>query len=105
MLIPTRILTALRVTQIANADNPDGTNCQGYCNPDLDELFKQQAVEVDPAKRKELFNQIEQIMYDDYIYIGFWKDPDLWSVSSRLKNVKFSGVYPFWNAYEWEVTQ
>ena len=38
-----------------------------------------------------------------YIYIGMWKDPDLWSVSSRLKNVKFSGVYPFWNAYEWEV--
>jgi peptide/nickel transport system substrate-binding protein len=91
--------------QIANADNPDGTNFQGYCNADLDALFKQEAVETDPAKRKELFNQIEQIMYDDYIYIGFWKDPDLWSVSNRLKNVKFSGVYPFWNAYEWEVSE
>jgi peptide/nickel transport system substrate-binding protein len=91
--------------QIVNADNPDGTNDQGYCNEKLDALFKQQASEVDPAKRKELFNQIEQIMYDDYVYIGFWKDPDLWSVSSRLKNVKFSGVYPFWNAYDWEVSQ
>jgi peptide/nickel transport system substrate-binding protein len=91
--------------QIVNADNPDGTNTQGYCNPKLDELFKAQAVEVDPAKRKELYNQIEQIMYDDYIYVGFWKDPDLWSVSSRLTNVKFSGVYPFWNAYEWEIAE
>jgi peptide/nickel transport system substrate-binding protein len=91
--------------QVVNADNPDGTNDQGYCNPELDELFAQQAVETDPAKRKELFNQIQQIMYDDYIYVGFWKDPDLWSVSSRLKNVKFSGVYPFWNAYEWEVSE
>lgn len=89
--------------QIVNADNPDGSNDQGYCNPALDDLFKQQAVEVNPAKRKDLFNQIEKIMYDDYIYIGMWKDPDLWSVSSRLQNVKFSGVYPFWNAYEWAI--
>jgi peptide/nickel transport system substrate-binding protein len=91
--------------QIVNADNPDGSNDQGYCNPELDALFKQQAVEMDPAKRKELFNQIEQIMYDDYIYIGMWKDPDLWSVNSRLQGVRFSGVYPFWNAYEWEIVE
>jgi peptide/nickel transport system substrate-binding protein len=91
--------------QIVNAENPDGSNDQGYCNPELDELFKKQAVEMDPAKRKELFNQIEQIMYDDYIYIGMWKDPDLWSISSRLQGVKFSGVYPFWNAYEWEIVE
>lgn len=90
--------------QIVNADNPDGTNDQGYCNPALDELFKKQAVEVDPTKRKALFNQIEKMIYDDYVYVGMWKDPDLWSVSSRLANVKFSGVYPFWNAYEWQVT-
>jgi peptide/nickel transport system substrate-binding protein len=90
--------------QIVNADNPDGSNTQGYCNPALDELFKQQAVTVDPAVRKDLFNQIEKIMYDDYVYIGMWKDPDLWSVSTRLKNVRLSGVFPFWNAYEWEVT-
>jgi peptide/nickel transport system substrate-binding protein len=91
--------------QVVNADNPDGTNDQGYCNPALDDLFKKQAVTTDPAARKELFNQIEQIMYDDVVYVGMWQDPDLWSVSSRLKNVKFSGVYPFWNAYEWEISQ
>ena len=91
--------------QVVNADNPDGTNDQGYCNPALDELFKQQAVTTDPAARKELFNQIEQIMYDEVVYVGMWQDPDLWSVSSRLKNVKFSGVYPFWNAYEWEISE
>lgn len=91
--------------QIVNADNPDGSNTQGYCNPALDELFTKQAVTVDPVVRKDLYNQIQQIMYDDVIYIGMWKDPDLWSISSRLLNVKFSGVYPFWNAYEWEVSE
>ena len=89
--------------QIVSAENPDGGNNQGYCNPKIDELMAEQATTLDPVKRKELYNQIEQIMYDDYIYIGMWKDPDLWSVSTRLKNVRFSGVYPFWNAYEWEV--
>lgn len=91
--------------QIVNADNPDGTNDQGYCNPALDELFKQQAVSTDPAARKELFNQIQQIMYDEVVYVGMWQDPDLWSLSNRLKNVRFSGVYPFWNAYEWEIVE
>jgi peptide/nickel transport system substrate-binding protein len=91
--------------QVVNADNPDGTNDQGYCNPALDELFKQQAVTTDPAARKELFNQIQQIMYDEVVYVGMWQDPDLWSVSSRLQNVRFSGVYPFWNAYEWEIVE
>ena len=91
--------------QVCNADNPDGTNQQGYCNPALDELFNKQAVTVDPVARKELFNQIQQIMYDDVVYIGMWKDPDLWSLSNRLQNVRFSGVYPFWNAYEWEIAE
>jgi len=91
--------------QIASAEKPDGANWQGYCNTKIDELMAKQAVTLDPAARKELYNQIEQILYDDYVYIGMWKDPDLWSVSARLKNVKFSGVFTFWNAYEWEITQ
>ncbi len=89
--------------QIVNADNPDGGNTQGYCNPELDKLMKEQAITLDPGKRKELYNQIEQIIYDDYVYIGFWKDPDLWSINNRVKNVRLSGVQPFWNAQEWEV--
>jgi peptide/nickel transport system substrate-binding protein len=91
--------------QICDAENPDGANNQGYCNPKIDELMAEQAVTLDPVARKELYNQIEQIIYDDYVYIGMWQDPDLWSVSSRLKNVRFSGVYPFWNAYEWEISE
>ena len=91
--------------QIASAENPDGANWQGYCNPELDELMAKQATTLDPTARKELYNQIEQIIYDDYVYIGMWKDPDLWSINSRVKNVKLSGVFPFWNVQEWEVAE
>jgi peptide/nickel transport system substrate-binding protein len=91
--------------QIVNADNPDGANTQGYCNPALDELFKQEAVTLDPAARLDIFKQIQKIMYDDAIYIGMWQDPDLWSVNTRVQNIKLSGVYPFWNVSEWVVAQ
>ena len=84
-----RILPPLSAHEICNAENPDGANTQGYCNPALDELFNKQAVTVDPVARKELFTQIQQIMYDDVVYIGMWQDPDLWSLSNRLQNVNF----------------
>jgi peptide/nickel transport system substrate-binding protein len=89
--------------QIVSAENPDGSNQQGYCNPELDELFKQQAVTTNVEERVEIFHQIGQIMYDDVVWVGLWKDPDLWSVSNRLQGVTLSGPTPFWNAHEWSI--
>ncbi len=91
--------------QISSADNPDGANWQGYCNPKMDDLLKEQATTLDTNKRIDLYKQIQQLMYDDVIYVGMWKDPDLWSVNSKLQNVKLSGATPFWNAPDWTVTQ
>jgi ABC-type transport system substrate-binding protein len=90
---------------ISSADNPDGANWQGYCDPEMDELLAEQATTLDLDARLEIYKQIQQKMYDEAIYIGIWKDPDLWSVNSRVSNVQLGGVYPFWNAHEWEVTQ
>jgi peptide/nickel transport system substrate-binding protein len=91
--------------QIANAENPDGANWQGYCNPKIDELMAKQATTLDPVARRALYDEIQQVIYDDYVYIGMWKDPDLWSINNRVKNVKLSGVFPFWNVQEWEVAE
>jgi peptide/nickel transport system substrate-binding protein len=91
--------------QISSADNPDGANWQGYCNPEMDALLKKQATTLDRDERIKLFYQIEKIMYDEVLYIGIWKDPDLWSVNKRLQGVKLSGATPFWNAAEWSVSQ
>jgi peptide/nickel transport system substrate-binding protein len=91
--------------QISSADNPDGANWQGYCSPEMDDLLKKQASTLDTNERIDLYKQIQQLMYDEVLYIGMWKDPDLWSVNSRLQNVNLSGATPFWNAQEWEVAQ
>jgi peptide/nickel transport system substrate-binding protein len=92
-------------SEVVGEDNPEGGNWQGYCNPELDELLAQQATETDPEARKQLYYQIGQLLYDDVVWIGIWKDPDLWSVSNRLQGVRFSGATPFWNAHEWTISE
>jgi peptide/nickel transport system substrate-binding protein len=92
-------------SEVVGPDNPEGGNWQGYCNEELDTLFDQQATETDPEARKQLYYQIGQIMHDDVVWVGLWKDPDLWSVSTRLQNVRLSGATPFWNAHEWTISE
>ena len=90
-------------SEITSADNPDGANNQGYCNPELDALLTEQASTVDLNKRIDMYKQIQQILYDDVVVIMLWSDPDLWSLNDRLQGVKFSGAMPFWNSVEWSV--
>ncbi len=44
-------------------------NSGNYCNPEADKLMMQANVETDPAKRAELMQQIEQMLYDDAAFI------------------------------------
>ena len=48
---------------------PNGYNETGYSNPEYDELHVQQGVELDPAKRQEIVWQMQQIAFDDVVYI------------------------------------
>ncbi len=92
-------------SEISSADNPDGANWQGICDDEFEALLTKQASTLDTQARIDLYHQISKIMYDKVYYIGIWKDPDLWSINSRLKNVKLSGAAPFWNANEWSVAE
>ncbi len=46
-----------------------GNSETGYSNPEYDKLYKQQAVELDQNKRKELIWKMQQMMFDDVVYI------------------------------------
>ncbi len=41
------------------------TNHSGYANPKVDELFQQAAREIDEAKRKQLYSEVQKILVDD----------------------------------------
>jgi peptide/nickel transport system substrate-binding protein len=46
-----------------------GLSESGYCNPEYDELYDQQAVETDPDARVELIHEMQRIALEDVPYI------------------------------------
>jgi peptide/nickel transport system substrate-binding protein len=95
-----------RCDQIPTDENPSGTNWQGLCDKELDNLFEEQATTLDTAKRAELFHQIAKILRDKAYFVSMWNDPDMWAVNKRVVNTKFSGAVPFfYNIMEWDIAE
>ncbi len=84
-------------------DYPTGYNWFGICDKSLEDLFSVADVEMNPQTRIDDYHQIGKIMYDKTYIIPIRSDPDVWAVSNRLTNVKFSGVDPLMFVYEWDV--
>jgi peptide/nickel transport system substrate-binding protein len=61
---PNLLLSVMTTDEVST-----GSNETGYSNPEYDELFGQQATELDQDKRKELVWQMQQIAHDDVVYI------------------------------------
>lgn len=92
-----------RCADIPTDENPTGQNQGGYCNPEFDRLLEEQSGITDADARIAVYEQIQQIMYDDVAYIGMWLDPDLWSINQRVQGVSIGGVNPFWNVTTWNL--
>ena len=90
-------------SEIPSDQNPQGLNAQFLCDKQLDGLFQKQATQVDYNQRVATFHQITKIMYDQVYWLSLWLDPDIWALSSRLKNVKLSGSTPLYNIGEWTI--
>jgi len=48
---------------------PTGYNETGYSNPEFDALYDQQAVELDLEARKEIVWKMQEIAFNDVVYI------------------------------------
>jgi len=91
-------------SEIPSDESPDGLNWQGVCDPDLEDLFKQEVSEVDFAARQQTFYQISRYIFENVYWIGVWQDPDSFAIGPRLQNVKISGATPFFNIIDWDLT-
>ncbi len=89
-------------SEVPSPEKPSGVNAVG-CIAELDALFQKQATQVDSAERTKTFHEISKFIVDNVYYLGVWQDPDIWAISSRLKNVKLSGTTPFYNIVDWEL--
>ncbi|NJN79463.1 MAG: ABC transporter substrate-binding protein [Anaerolineales bacterium] len=61
---PNLLLSVYTTEQI-----PNGYNETGYSNPEVDELNTQQSRELDSQKRQEIVWQIQEITFNDVVYI------------------------------------
>ena len=91
-------------SEIPSDESPDGGNWYGICDEELDAFFQAQAVEMDPDTRIELYHDIGQIMSEKVYWLGVWHDNDVWTINKRTRNLKISGADPFWNSFEWDVS-
>lgn len=53
---------------------PTGFNRGFYTNKDLDKMLNQSRIETDPEKSKELYNKIQDIVYQDFVYAPLWHE-------------------------------
>ncbi|MDX9865555.1 MAG: ABC transporter substrate-binding protein [Anaerolineaceae bacterium] len=60
-------------------------NGSSYCNPDLDALYDEASVTLDPEARQELVLQMQELVWDDAPWIFLWKLPVLFGVSNRIE--------------------
>lgn len=89
--------------EIPSDESPQGVNWQYICDEELQELFELQKTQMSFEDRVATFHQISTIMFEKVYWLGIWQDPDIWAVSSRLSDVKISGVTPFFNIAEWDI--
>ena len=90
-------------SEVPSDEFPDGNNDQHLCDEKLDGLFQLQTTQVDFNARQQTLWEISEYMFDNVYWLGVWQDPDSFAVSSRLTNVKISGVTPFYSIAEWDI--
>ena len=80
-----------------------GQNTMQYANPDLDALWDAGVVEVDPARRVEIYREAQQLMRDDLAYLPIFQYATIEGTKAGMMNYKQNPfvVSNMWNVFEW----
>ena len=73
---------------MTTAEIPTGSSETGYSNPEYDALFAQQSTELDEEVRRDLVWQMQQIVFDDVVYII----PFYGQAAQAYRSDRFNGV-------------
>lgn len=95
--------------------DPDGANIlyhsegnfnyMGYSNPRVDQLFSEGKQEVDPEKRKAIYNELQAIWQEDLPVLTLYSDYEILAVSNKVKvgEPRFFGT--FYDVHEWDLEE
>ncbi len=100
--------TPFKSSATGNYTTGGGSNYNKYSNPQVDDLFKKANVELDPAKRVELLNQMDQVMAKDYASMPLYQFSDMVAQTSTITpTLTYLGQAggALWNANEWVYQQ
>jgi len=81
-----------------------GQNYNSINIPELEDLFNQANAEFDPAKRAELMNQIDSLLWENMATLPLFQFQNMAAYSDTLSNVFFNDPAGItWNANEWAI--
>ena len=66
----------------------------GYDNPDYDEMYQRQGTLIDPEERKQLVWEMQQVIYDDFVYTQLTNHEYI-----DAHSAKWAGIETDLNAY------
>lgn len=80
-----------------------GLNNTGYSNPDMEALYDQAFAETDPEAGAELYNRIDEMLWEDLPTIPLYQKPTFLPHRSSIEGVQDNATTagPLWNADEW----
>ena len=103
---PGGVVDAFKISGIPSEKNPSGGNNYHLADADLDRLSTEQEQTSDPAKRKEIIDEMQKIIYDKAYVIPMYARLTVTAANKRVLNVK---VVPdniadaFTNSWEWDI--
>jgi len=65
-----------------------GSNFVGFSNPEVDKIIEQARLEFDRAKRIQMYNRFQEIVYDEQPYTLMYNFQALVAVDKRFRNLR-----------------
>jgi len=78
-----------------------GSNRNHYRNPQLNSLLDRGRAELNPAARRQIYNEAQQVIHDDVVAIFLWQPEELICISPRLRGFV---NFPIGTPRLWHVT-
>lgn len=90
---------------IPTPEKPFGNGHSGWSNPRVDELLDEHRHGVTDARAREILNEVQQIIYDEYAMFPLFSAATIFGVRTNVHNVHPTsfGVHAglFWDVYDW----
>lgn len=77
------------------AGKPGSPVAFGYAKPDVDQLFDSAARELNSGRRRDLYHQAQELVYQDQPVLFLYSRSTHWLLSRRLRGVEFGMRGPF----------